>query len=78
VLPWAGSLLDTWLCAVVDTGLCLASRRFAPAEETELTQTFGAASERYRFEPETGVALKACGRQLMTLDTHDAGTGPIR
>ncbi|HEY7591486.1 MAG TPA: isoprenylcysteine carboxylmethyltransferase family protein [Candidatus Limnocylindrales bacterium] len=41
VLPWAGFLLDTWLGAVIGAVLYVASRMFAPAEEAELSATFG-------------------------------------
>jgi protein-S-isoprenylcysteine O-methyltransferase Ste14 len=48
VLPWAGFLLDTWLGAVIGAVLYLASRIFAPAEEAELSRTFGATWHAYR------------------------------
>ena len=41
VLPWAGFLLDTWLGALIGAALYLASRIFAPAEEADLSRTFG-------------------------------------
>jgi len=47
VLPWAGFLFDTWLGAVIGAILHLASRIFAPAEEAELSRTFGAAWQTY-------------------------------
>ena len=43
VLPWAGFLLDTWLGAVIGAVVYFASRIFAPAEEAELSRTFGAS-----------------------------------
>ena len=45
VLPWAGFLLDTWLGAALGLLLYLASRLFSPAEEADLSRTFG---ERWR------------------------------
>ena len=42
VLPWLGFLFDTWLGAVVGIALYAASRLFAPAEEAELADRFGA------------------------------------
>lgn len=48
VLPWAGFLLDTWLGAALGAVLYLASRRYAPAEEAELAETFGPAWDAYR------------------------------
>ncbi|HEY7477234.1 MAG TPA: isoprenylcysteine carboxylmethyltransferase family protein [Actinomycetota bacterium] len=47
VIPWVGFLLDTWLGAVLGIVLYLASRRFAPGEEAELSRTFGPAWDRY-------------------------------
>jgi protein-S-isoprenylcysteine O-methyltransferase Ste14 len=48
VLPWIGFLCDSWLGATVGIVLYLASRRYAPAEEARLAETFGAAWQRYR------------------------------
>jgi protein-S-isoprenylcysteine O-methyltransferase Ste14 len=48
VLPWIGFLFNTWLGAVVGVVLYVASRIFSPAEEAELSKTFGAAWQRYR------------------------------
>jgi len=47
VLPWAGFLLDTWLGALIGLVLYVASRMFAPAEDAELSRTFGAAWDEY-------------------------------
>jgi protein-S-isoprenylcysteine O-methyltransferase Ste14 len=47
VVPWAGFLLDTWLGVAVGAAVYLGSRLFAPAEEAELSRTFGAAWDRY-------------------------------
>jgi protein-S-isoprenylcysteine O-methyltransferase Ste14 len=48
VLPWVGFLLDTWLGAVIGVALYIGSRIFAPAEEAELSRTFGEAWRAYR------------------------------
>ena len=48
VLPWAGFLLDTWLGALIGVVLYLGSRLFAPEEEEELSETFGARWHEYR------------------------------
>lgn len=48
VLPFLGLLLNTWLGVVIGITMYIASRKFAPAEEVELSQTFGAAWNRYR------------------------------
>ena len=48
VLPWVGFLADTWLGLLLGIVLYLGSRRFAPEEEAELSQTFGAAWDHYR------------------------------
>lgn len=42
VLPWLGFLLNTWVGAVIGIALYAASRRYAPAEEAVLAETFGA------------------------------------
>jgi protein-S-isoprenylcysteine O-methyltransferase Ste14 len=47
VLPWAGFLLDTWLGALLGVALYVGSRLFAPAEETELADRFGARWDAY-------------------------------
>jgi protein-S-isoprenylcysteine O-methyltransferase Ste14 len=47
VLPWIGFLLDTWLGALIGVVLYLASRRYAPAEEARLSETFGAEWDEY-------------------------------
>lgn len=41
VLPWIGFLFNTWLGAAIGIILYLGSRRFAPEEEAELSETFG-------------------------------------
>lgn len=48
VLPWIGLLCNTWLGIAIGIVLYIGSRRFAPAEEEELSTTFGASWERYR------------------------------
>ena len=48
VLPWLGFLLDSWLGAVLGVALYVVSRRFAPDEEAELADDFGAAWDAYR------------------------------
>jgi protein-S-isoprenylcysteine O-methyltransferase Ste14 len=47
VLPWIGFLLDTWLGVVFGAALYAGSRIFAPAEEAELSRTFGDAWRAY-------------------------------
>jgi protein-S-isoprenylcysteine O-methyltransferase Ste14 len=47
VVPWAGFLLDTWLGVVIGAVMYVAMRAFAPAEEAELSRTFGAAWRDY-------------------------------
>ncbi|HET8658847.1 MAG TPA: isoprenylcysteine carboxylmethyltransferase family protein [Micromonosporaceae bacterium] len=47
VLPWLGFLFNTWLGAAVGVAMYVGSRLFAPAEEAELAETFGAAWARY-------------------------------
>jgi len=47
VLPWLGFLFDTWLGALVGIGLYLGSRRYAPAEEEQLAETFGSSWDAY-------------------------------
>jgi protein-S-isoprenylcysteine O-methyltransferase Ste14 len=48
VLPWVGFLLDTWLGALLGIVLYLGSRRYAPEEKAELSETFGATWDDYR------------------------------
>ena len=47
VLPWIGFLFNTWLGAVIGLILYIGSRIFAPAEEAELSKTFGARWDEY-------------------------------
>lgn len=47
VLPWIGFIFNTWLGAVIGIILYIGSRIFAPAEEAELSKTFGAAWDEY-------------------------------
>jgi protein-S-isoprenylcysteine O-methyltransferase Ste14 len=47
VLPWIGFLLNTWLGALIGVVLYIASRLFAPEEETRLAETFGPAWDEY-------------------------------
>ena len=47
VLPWLGFLLNTWLGALIGVILYIGSRIFAPAEEAELSKTFGATWDEY-------------------------------
>lgn len=47
VLPWFGFLLNTWLGAAIGALLYYASRRYAPAEEEDLSRTFGPAWDEY-------------------------------
>ena len=48
VLPWIGFLLNTWLGLVIGMVLYIATRMFAPEEETALAKTFGASWDAYR------------------------------
>jgi protein-S-isoprenylcysteine O-methyltransferase Ste14 len=48
VLPWVGFLCNTWLGVAIGIVMYIASRRFAPAEEAELSKTFGASWDEYR------------------------------
>lgn len=48
VLPWVGFLLNSWLGALVGLVLYLASRRYSPAEEEALAESFGSEWEAYR------------------------------
>jgi protein-S-isoprenylcysteine O-methyltransferase Ste14 len=47
VLPWAGFLLNSWIGLVFGGVLYVAARRFAPAEEKELSRSFGRAWDEY-------------------------------
>lgn len=47
VLPWLGLLLDSWLGVPIGIILYTASRKFSPAEERTLSETFGAAWDDY-------------------------------
>ena len=47
VLPWLGFIFNTWLGAVIGIILYIGSRIFAPAEEAELSKTFGATWDEY-------------------------------
>ena len=47
VLPWIGFLLNTWLGAAIGIILYIGSRIFAPAEEAELSKTFGVTWDEY-------------------------------
>jgi protein-S-isoprenylcysteine O-methyltransferase Ste14 len=53
VLPAIGFLLNTWLGAAIGMVMYLASRRYAPEEESQLASRFGDAWDAYR----TSVAL---------------------
>lgn len=47
VLPWLGFLLNTWLGALIGVVLYIGSRIFAPAEEAELSETYGTSWSEY-------------------------------
>ncbi|GAB3073717.1 hypothetical protein GCM10027053_44090 [Intrasporangium mesophilum] len=47
VLPWAGFLLDTWLGAALGIAMYVGTRRYAPAEEAELSRDFGTSWDQY-------------------------------
>ncbi len=47
VLPSVGFLLNTWLGALIGAVLYIGSRRYAPAEERALSETFGARWDAY-------------------------------
>ena len=47
VLPWLGFLLNSWLGVAIGLALYVGSRRFAPAEEAELAESFGAEWDNY-------------------------------
>jgi protein-S-isoprenylcysteine O-methyltransferase Ste14 len=48
VLPWIGFLLNTWLGVVLGIVLYVGTRLFAPEEEADLSQRFGARWDAYR------------------------------
>ena len=47
VLPWIGILLNSWLGVLIGIVLYAGSRAFAPEEERELSETFGATWDEY-------------------------------
>ena len=47
VLPWLGFLLNSWLGLAIGLALYAGSRRYAPAEEALLAETFGVQWESY-------------------------------
>jgi len=47
VLPWIGFICNTWVGAGIGIILYIGSRIFAPAEEAELSRTFGDTWEEY-------------------------------
>jgi protein-S-isoprenylcysteine O-methyltransferase Ste14 len=47
VLPWIGFLINTWLGAAIGIILYIGSRIFAPAEEAQLSKTFGVTWDEY-------------------------------
>lgn len=47
VLPWVGFLCDTWLGLLVGAALYVASRKYSPDEEKQLSETYGAAWDDY-------------------------------
>jgi protein-S-isoprenylcysteine O-methyltransferase Ste14 len=47
VIPWLGFLLDTWLGVVIGIVMYIGSRRYAPAEEKVLAETFGVDWDEY-------------------------------
>lgn len=47
VLPWLGFLLNTWLGAAIGIAMYVGARRYAPAEEAALAETFGPAWDDY-------------------------------
>ena len=48
VLPWVGFLLNSWLGALVGVAIYIASRLYAPAEETKLSTVFGESWDKYQ------------------------------
>jgi len=48
VIPFAGLLLNTWLGIALGLVLYVAARRYAPAEEEQLAETFGREWDAYR------------------------------
>ena len=47
VLSWIGFIFNTWLGAAIGIILYIGSRIFAPAEEAELSKTFGGSWDEY-------------------------------
>lgn len=47
VLPWLGFLLNTWFGLVLGVVVYLSARRYAPAEEQALAETFGPEWDAY-------------------------------
>jgi protein-S-isoprenylcysteine O-methyltransferase Ste14 len=47
VLPWLGFVLNTWLGVLIGAVVYIGSRLFAPAEEADLSRTFGRAWSAY-------------------------------
>ena len=47
VLPWIGFICNTWVGAGIGIILYIGSRIFAPAEEAELSRTFGDTWDEY-------------------------------
>jgi protein-S-isoprenylcysteine O-methyltransferase Ste14 len=47
VLPWLGLLFNSWLGVLIGLVLYIGSRLFSPAEEAELSRSFGAAWTKY-------------------------------
>ena len=47
VLPWFGFLLNSWLGAALGIVMYIAARRYAPAEEGALAETFGSEWDDY-------------------------------
>jgi protein-S-isoprenylcysteine O-methyltransferase Ste14 len=50
VLPWLGFLLNTWLGAAIGAVLYVATRRYAPREEADLSRSFGADWDAYQAD----------------------------
>jgi protein-S-isoprenylcysteine O-methyltransferase Ste14 len=47
VIPAIGFLLNTWIGLAIGLAMYIGSRKYAPAEEVELSVTFGARWETY-------------------------------
>lgn len=47
LIPSLGFLLDSWLGVVLGAAMYVAARRYAPAEEAELSEAFGPAWDSY-------------------------------